>query len=137
MAIALDLALVGLLEGGADGDDPMGARHLQLEICIVGDDHELRVAWSSQDGVESSGEPNHLEGESLSPVIKLIPKGNGQIDVPEWHGLLPGHDAVERRSGWAEARPVDAHHVEHLGVHDVEAAASIHLYFGESLWDDN
>ena len=25
---ALDLALVGVLEGGADGDDPMGARHL-------------------------------------------------------------------------------------------------------------
>ena len=35
-ATALDLALVGPLEGGADGDDPMGARHLQLEVCIVG-----------------------------------------------------------------------------------------------------
>ena len=53
--------------------------------------------------MESSREPNHLEGEGLSPVIKLIPKGDGQIDLPEWHGLLPGHDAVERRSGWAEA----------------------------------
>ena len=50
--------------------------------------------------------PNHLEGEGLSPVIELIPKGNGQIDLPEWHGLLLGYDAVERRSGWAEARPV-------------------------------
>ena len=81
MATALDLALVGLLEGGADGDDPVGARHLQLEVCVVGDGHELHVAWSSQDGVESFREPNHLEGEGLSPVIELIPEGDGQIDM--------------------------------------------------------
>ena len=84
-----------------------------------------------------SMEPNHLEGEGLSPIIELIPKGNRQINLPEWHRLLPGHDAVERRSGWAEACPVDAHHVERFGVHDVEAAASVHQYFGESLWADD
>ena len=77
VAVALDLALVGPLEGGVDGDDPMGTRHLQLEVCIVTDGHELRVAWTSQDGVEGSEEPNHLEGEGLSLVIELIPKGNG------------------------------------------------------------
>ena len=77
MAAALDLALVGLLEGGADGDDPVGAWHLQLEVCVVGDGHELRVAGSSQDGMEGSREPNHLEGEGLSPVIELIPEGDG------------------------------------------------------------
>ena len=44
---ALDFTLTGTLEGGADGDDPVGARHLQLEVCIVGDGHELRVAWMS------------------------------------------------------------------------------------------
>ena len=87
--------------------------------------------------MESSGEPNHLEGECLSPIIELIPKGNGQINLPKWHGLLLRHDAVERCSGWAEARSVDAHHVEHLGVHDVKAAAPIHQYFGESLWTDD
>ena len=76
--------------------------------------------------MEGSREPNHLEGESLSPVIELIPKGDGQIDLPEWHGLLPRHDAMKKCSGWAEARPVNAHHIEHLGVHDVEATASIH-----------
>ena len=82
MATALDLALVGPLEGGADGDDPMGTRHLQLEVCVVGDGHELRIAWSSQDGVESSGEPNHLKGEGLDPVVGLIPESDGQIDLP-------------------------------------------------------
>ena len=81
MAAALDLALVGPLEGGADGGDPVGAQHLQLEVCVVGDGHELHVAWSSQDGMEGSEEPNHLEGEGLSPVIELIPEGDGKIDL--------------------------------------------------------
>ena len=74
---------------------------------------------------------------SLSPVIELIPKGNGQIDLPEWHGLLPGHDAVKRRSDWMEVHPVNAHLVEHFCVYDVEAAASVHQYFGEPLWADD
>ena len=84
--------------------------------------------------MESSEEPNHLEGEGLSPVIELIPEGDGQIDLSQWRGLFPGHDAVKRRSGWAEVRLVDAHLVEHLCVHDVEATASIHQDFGEALW---
>ena len=74
---------------------------------------------------------------SLSPIIELIPKGNGQIDLPKWHGLFSGHDAMERCSGWAEAHPVDAYLVEPPGVHDVEVAASVHQYFGESLWADD
>ena len=44
---ALDFTLVGTLEGGADVDDPAGTRHLQLEVCIVGDGHELHVTWTS------------------------------------------------------------------------------------------
>ena len=86
--------------------------------------------------MEGSGEPNHLKGESFSPIIELIPKGNGHIDLPERYGLFPRHDAVERCSGWAEACPVDAHLVERLCVHDVEATASVHQYFGESLQAD-
>jgi len=44
---AFNFALVSTLEGGVDGDDPAGARHLQLKVRIVGDGHELRVTWSS------------------------------------------------------------------------------------------
>ena len=44
---------------------------------------------------------------------------------------------MERCSGWAEACPVNAHLVERLGVHDVEAAASVHQYFREPLWSDD
>ena len=87
--------------------------------------------------MEGSREPNHLKGEGFHPIIELIPEGNGKINLPKWHDLLSGHDAVERRLGWVEACPVDAHFIERLGVHDVEAAASIHQYFGESLWVDD
>ena len=44
---------------------------------------------------------------------------------------------MERRSDGVEVRSIDAHLVEHLGVHDVEAAAPIHLYLGEPLWTDD
>ena len=82
-------------------------------------------------------EPNHFEGEGLHPIGGWTPKGDGQIDLPKWHGLLSRHDAMERCLSWVEACPVDAHLVERLGVHDVEAAASIHQYFGESLRADD
>ena len=52
MIAALDFALVGALKGGADGDDPAWARHLQLEVGVVGEGHELGVAWSAQDGMD-------------------------------------------------------------------------------------
>ena len=87
--------------------------------------------------MEGFGEPNHLEGEGFIPIIELIPKGNGQIDLPKWHGLLPRYDAMERCSGWAKMCLVDVHFIERLGVHDVEAAVSIHQYFSESLWADD
>ena len=47
MIATLDLTLVGALEGGADGDNPTWTQHLQLQIGVVGDVHELCVAWMS------------------------------------------------------------------------------------------
>ena len=78
-------------------------------------------------------EPDHLEGKGLHPINGRIPEAKGQIDLLEQHGLLSRHDAVERRPGWPDACLVDAYGVEHLSVHDVEAAASIHQYLGEPL----
>ena len=77
MFAALDLSLVGALEGGADGDDPAWTWHLQLQIGVVGDSHKLRVAWTSQDGVVGPVEPDHLEGKGLHPIIGRIPEGDG------------------------------------------------------------
>ena len=44
---ALDVALVGMLARRADGDDAVGSRHLELEVGVVGDGHELGVTWRS------------------------------------------------------------------------------------------
>jgi hypothetical protein len=39
------LAVVGLFEAALDGDDPLGARHLQLQLGVVRYIHELGEAW--------------------------------------------------------------------------------------------
>ena len=44
---------------------------------------------------------------------------------------------MEWCSDGTEVCSVDAHFVERFGVHDVEAAAPIHQYFGEPLWTDD
>ena len=54
-------------------------------------------------------EPDHLKGKGLRPIIGWIPEGDGQIDLPEWHGLLSRHNAVERHPSWLDACSVDAH----------------------------
>ena len=76
--------------------------------------------------MKSRRKPHYVEGEGLSPIIGPIPKSDGQIDLPQWYGLSARHDDMERCSDGTEVRPVDAHLVERLGVHDVEAVASVH-----------
>ena len=75
MSTAFDLTFVSALERGADGDDPAGARHFQLQVCIIGNGHELRITWSPQDGVESPREPHYVEGEGLGPVMLTLDFG--------------------------------------------------------------
>jgi hypothetical protein len=41
---ALHVAFVRVSVRGTDGDDPVGARHLELEVGVVGDGHELGIA---------------------------------------------------------------------------------------------
>jgi hypothetical protein len=44
-------------------------------------------------------ESNHLEGEGLSTKVGLVPKSDGQVNLPEGFGLLPWHDTVEGHPG--------------------------------------
>ena len=44
---------------------------------------------------------------------------------------------MERHSSQSDAGSADAHGVEHLDIHDVEAAASVHQYLCEPLWTDD
>jgi hypothetical protein len=95
---ALHIAFERVLVRGADGDDPVGARHLELEVGVVGDGHELRVAWPPQYCVVGSSEPDHLEREGLPSEVGGRPKADGKIESSEGLDALPGDDLVERRS---------------------------------------
>jgi hypothetical protein len=66
---ALHVAFVRVSVRGADGDDPVGAWHLELEIGVVGDGHELGVAWPPQHCVVGSSEPDHLEWEGFPSEV--------------------------------------------------------------------
>ena len=57
------LAAVGLLKVALDGDDPLRARHLELEVGVVGDGHELGEARSTEEDMVDAREVDHLEGE--------------------------------------------------------------------------
>jgi hypothetical protein len=65
----LHVAFVCVLVRGADGDGPVGVRHLELEVGVVGDSHELGVAWPPQYCVVGSSEPDHLEREGFPSEV--------------------------------------------------------------------
>jgi hypothetical protein len=80
---ALHIAFVRVSVRGADGDDPVGARHLELEVGVVGDDHELGVTWSPQHCVVGSSEPDHLERKGFLSEVGGSPEADGQIELPK------------------------------------------------------
>jgi hypothetical protein len=65
-----------MLEVGVDGDHPLGPGHLQLEVGVVGDRHELRVHRPFEDRVLRSWEADHLEGECFLAETSLVTEGD-------------------------------------------------------------
>jgi hypothetical protein len=128
---ALHVAFVRVSVRGSDGDDPVGAWHLELEVGVVGDDHELGVAWSPQHCVVGSSEPDHLEREGFLSEVGGSPKADGQIELPKGLDALPRDDPVKGRHAGPNRGQIDLQEPEGLGVDDVEAAASIHEDLGK------
>jgi hypothetical protein len=52
-----------LLEVALHGDDPLRVGHLELQVGVVGDNHELGEARSTVEGMVDTGEVDDLEGE--------------------------------------------------------------------------
>jgi hypothetical protein len=94
---AFDVAVEGVLDGRAHGDDAVWSRHLHFEVGVVGDGHEFGVAGPPKCGVIGAPEPHHLEGEHLLTEIAWSAEPNRQIDLPEGPDALARHDAMERR----------------------------------------
>jgi hypothetical protein len=116
---------------GADGDDPVGARHLELEVGVVGDGHELGVTWSRQHCVVGSSEPDHLEREGFLSEVGGSPEADGQIELSKGLDALPRNDPVKGRRTSPDRGQIDLQEPEGVDVDDVEAAASVHEDLGK------
>jgi hypothetical protein len=116
---------------GSDGDDPVGAWHLELEVRVVGDGHELGVARSPQHRVVGPSEPDHLKREGFPAEVGGSPKTDGQIELPKGQDALSGDDPVKGRRTGPDRGQIDLQEPEGLGVDDVEAAASVREDLGE------
>jgi hypothetical protein len=128
---ALHVTFVRMSVRGADGDDPVGARHLELEVGVVGNGHELGVAWSPQHCVVGSSEPDHLECEGFLSEVGGSPEADGQIELPKGLDAFPGDDPVKGCHAGPNRGQIDLQEPEGLGVDDVEAAASVHEDLGK------
>ena len=107
------------------------ARHLELEVGVVGDGYELGVAWSPQHCVVGSSEPGHLEREGFLSEVGGSPEADGQIELPKGLDALPRDDLVKGRRTGPDRGQIDLQEPEGLGVDDVEAAASVHEDLGK------
>jgi hypothetical protein len=92
---AFHVALVSMAVRGSDGDDSLGARHLELEVSVVGDGNELGVARSSQHRVIGPLEPNYLEGEGFLSEVGRSSEEDGQVNLSEGQDTLFGCNPVE------------------------------------------
>ena len=95
MGDAVLLAVVGLLAAALTGDDPLVARHLQLQIGVVGDNHELGETWPAQESLVDAKKVDHLEGEWLLAEVVRLADGDAEPDAPEGHVVLPWDDPIE------------------------------------------
>jgi hypothetical protein len=92
---ALHVALVSVALCGSDGDGSLGAWHLELEVRVVGDDHELGVARSSQHHMIGPSEPDHLESEGFLSEVGGSSEADGQIKLPKGQDTLAGDNPVK------------------------------------------
>jgi hypothetical protein len=92
---AFHIALVRMAVRGSDNDDSLGPRHLELEVRVVGDDHELGVARSPQHRMIGSSEPDHLEREGFPAEVGGSSEADVQIKLPKGQDALTGDDSVK------------------------------------------
>src|SRR6185503_17966195 len=90
------------------------------------------VARTTEDGMVGSSKPHHLKGEYLLAEVGCRAEAHRQIDLAEGLDPLSRRDAVEWRLAGAYLVHSDPHELQGGGVHDVEAAASVHEHLGEA-----
>jgi hypothetical protein len=89
MLDAFYVALVGVLIGGRNSNDTIGARHFELEVGVIGDHHEPGVAGASENGVVCSMESYHFKSESLLPEVGGSAETDRQVNPSDGLYSLP------------------------------------------------
>jgi hypothetical protein len=92
---AFHVAFVSVAVRGSNSDDSLGARYLELEISVVGDGHELGVAWSSQHRVIGSSEPDYLESGGFPSEVGGSSEADGQVNLSKGQDTLSGCNPVK------------------------------------------
>jgi hypothetical protein len=123
---AFHVAFVHVAVRGSDGDHPVGAWHLELEVRVVGDGHELGVARSPQHRVVGPLEPDHLEREGFPAEVGGSSEADGQVELSKGQDTLLEDDPMKRHRTGPDRGQIDPQEPEGLGIDDVEAAAPVH-----------
>jgi hypothetical protein len=92
---AFHVTLVSVAVRGSDGDGSVGVWHLELEVRVVGDDHELGVARSSQHRVIGPSEPDYLESEGFFSEVGGSSEADRQIKLPKGQDVLAGDNPMK------------------------------------------
>ena len=58
-------------------DDTLRTQHLQLEVGVVGDGHELGIIGTTKNGVIGSPKPHHLKGDHFLAEVGCRAEANG------------------------------------------------------------
>jgi hypothetical protein len=134
---AFHVALIGVLLGGPDSDDTVGAWYFELEVGVVRDHHEPGVAGAPKNGVVCPMESNHPESESFLPEVGESTKTDRQVDPLNGLSLFSRHDSMEAPDAGSEVCPHDSQKVKSLGINDVKTTASVHEHLGEACVGDD
>ena len=78
--VEVAVAFVWSEEESVDRDDSYGSWHLELEVCVVWDGHELGESWSTKYGVVLRLPIDHIEFEGLSFEIVSAPEDDVEVD---------------------------------------------------------
>jgi hypothetical protein len=110
--------------GFGEGLGVLHALHIafvRVSVGVVGDGHELGVAWPPQHCVVGSSEPDHLEREGFPSDVGGSPEADGYIELSEGLDVFPEDDPVERGRACPDRGQIDPQEPEGLSVDDVEA----------------
>src|ERR1041385_5996389 len=106
------VAAVGSDEAAADCDDPVWARHLQLEVGVMGYGHEASESWSPEDCVVLRRPVDHFKVKCFLAEVCRAPKDYLQAYPSEGVDCFSWYDPVEGCASGLECVVLDEHVVE-------------------------